>query len=148
QASGPVGQLDVDGDYVRGPQQIVERDETQAELDGPLGGGIYGPGLHVHADRPGQPCGGCPDVAGANDTEGFARQEDVIHGVVPTALLELLSLEPKAAGGGQHQGQGVLGDDGRGTARNVADDNTLVAGRFQVNRIGADAAGSNHLEAR
>ena len=55
-----------------------------------------------------------------------------------------LGLVDDPAGGGEHQGQGVLGDDGGGAAGDVADDDALLTGRPQVDGVGADAADGDH----
>ena len=67
------------------------------------------------------------DGADAEDAEGLAAQEEIV-GRFPDAAAKLLRLEADPARGGEHQGEGVFGDDRRGQAGDVADDDAEFLG--------------------
>jgi hypothetical protein len=147
QAARRVGQLDVQAHRVRGAQQVVQRDEADAQLGRALGGGVERPGLHVHADGAAEAGQFGADGAGADDAEGLAAEVDVLAGA-PAAFAHEAGLVGDAAGRGEHQGQGVLGDDGGGAAGYVADHDAERPGGVEVGGVGADAADGDHAQRR
>ena len=52
-----------------------------------------------------------------------------------------------ALGDGEHEPEGVLGDDRRGLARDVADHDAALARGGEVEGVGADPADGRHAEA-
>ncbi len=142
-----VGQLDVDADDVGGLQKVVERNEGEAELQRAISRRIEGPGVDVHADGVGESAHLRADGAGAEDAEGLAVQEDIV-GRLPDAAAKLRGLKADAPRGGQHQRQGMLGDDRSGQAGNIADDDAKLFGDGDVDGVGADAAHGDHPQAR
>ena len=88
-----------------------------------------------------------PYSAEADDAEGLVVELDPHELLaVPHAFLEGIVGEGDFAGCGQHDAHGKLGR-GKGIARGgVHDDNALLARRFDVDVVEADACPADHLE--
>jgi hypothetical protein len=132
-------QLDVQADHVRLPQQVVQLHKRDTELARPFRRRVKCPRQDAHADSMGEPRHLRRDAAGANQAERLAAQKDIIQGG-PAALLQLVRLKPRPPRHGEHQCQGVLGDDRGSAARDVAHGDTHRARHLEVDGVGADAA--------
>ena len=140
-------QLDVQADHVGARQQFFERNKRHAQAGRPLRRGVKGPRQHFHADGLAQPGHLRGDAAGADQAERLAAQVDVVPRR-PAARLQLVGLKPGPLGHRQHQTQGMLGDNRRRLAGQVADHDAQFLGRLQVDGVRADAADGDHFQAR
>ena len=139
--TGRLGRLgQVDGDEVGLGHQLVERQQLDAHVPGPVGRdvGVVGAQAHAEGQRPLGHQG--TDATEADDAEGLAVQLDAF----PFRALPLAGHQGgvglgDVAGLGQQQGHGVLG--GRQDVRlgGVHHHDAASGGRFDVDVVEADA---------
>ena len=147
QVPAVVGQLHVQADHVRAGKQLVPLDVPKPHPRGLLGVGMKRPGHHLHPEGEREPDHLGADVAGADHAERLARERGGEH-LVPVVSLHGLGEVGGLARDGHHQGKRVLGHHRCGAARDIRDGDPQFPARDQVDRIGADAAGTDELQFR
>ena len=108
QAAGPLGQQQVDGDDVRGGEQLVPLDPADADLGGPLVGEVLAPGDDVHAEGETDAGDLAALAAEADDAEPGAGEVGADR-LLPAAGADGGVLLRDVPGGGEDQPPGELG---------------------------------------
>ncbi len=139
-------EADVKADDVGLLQELVALNEFDAKLLGAFGRGVVRPCEAFHAEGIGNTGDLATDVACADDADGAALERYVLH-EGPASGLELDGLEGGALGGGEHEADDVLGDDGSSATGLVADDDAELMGDLDVDHVNADGAGGDHPKA-
>ena len=102
---------------------------------------------HSHAEGAGDAGHLAADVAGADYAYRLALEHHVLH-QRPAPRLQLGGLERRALGRREHEADNVLGDDGRGASRLVADDNAELTRNLYIDHVDADGARGDHPQLR
>ena len=126
-------------------KQLLQGQKFDAKGLGTLRRRIERPCHHLHADGLSQARHLCADGAGSHDAEALTLQHDV-GGQQPPSFLECGCLHSCLLGDGEHEAEHVLGDERCINARLVRDHDAALAGRFQVDGIGAHRAGGDESQ--
>ena len=146
-APGALGERGVQGDKVGLGQQVVQRQQLDADAAGIVRGdeGVVANQAHAEGLRAAGDLGA--DPAQAADAEGLFAHLDAHEGAAaPLAGFQGRVRAGDVAGHGQHQRQRVLGG-GHGVARGGVDHGDAGArGRVQVDVVHPDASAGNDLQ--
>jgi hypothetical protein len=149
QAGGLRGLRQVHGDEVSLREQVLQRDQADAQLRGARGGHVGVIGDHLHAER-GQPLGDqLPDPAEAEDP----RHLPVELGAgelrpLPLARLERGHRLRHVAGGSEQQPDGVLGCADGVRAGRVHHHDACLGGGLDVDVVEAHAGAGEDAQVR
>src|SRR3954469_12486376 len=144
EAAGPPGPQQVDGHDVRGGEQLVLLDATDADLGGALVGEVLAPGDDVHAEGDADAGDLGTEPAESDDAESPAR-EVAADGLLPATDAHGGVLLRDVAEGREDEAPGELGGGGRLRA-GAADGDAQLGGGFDVDRLVPHAGGDEQLE--
>ena len=142
---GLFGQLEMEADHVGAAQQLFQLHKSDAQLSGSLSRRLKGPGDDSHAEEAPQPGHLGSDVARPHHSQRLALQKEAVD-TNPITRTNRGCLVRGPLGDRKHQAEGVLGNDGRGLARHVANDDFLSPGSLDIDGVDADPADGDHLE--
>jgi hypothetical protein len=127
--------------------QVVEREQLDAEAAGAIGGDVGVVGDEAHAEREGALGDQRADAAEADDAEGLAVQLDALPpGALPLAVDEGVVGLGHVAGLGQQERHRVLGGGEDVGLRRVDDHHPALGGGGDVDVVEADAGAAHDDE--